>query len=230
MAHHELMDADPVTGTVLGESRTRVLTVLQEAQRPLGVADISAQVRLHPNTTRFHLDGLVETGQVERTTEPRIQPGRPRTLYAAAPESPPVGRRSYQLLAEILTSYVAAKVPQPETAALQLGAEWGRHLADRSEDAKPSNAADATDQLMSTLADIGFDPEAVTAGAEQQVLLHHCPFREAAEEHREVVCSIHLGLMQGLLDELDAPVEARRLDPFVQPSLCVTHLAPRKAS
>jgi hypothetical protein len=34
--------------------------------------------------------------------------------------------------------------------------------------------------------------------------------------------------MQGLLAEIDAPIEADRLDPFVEPSLCVAHLANRK--
>jgi hypothetical protein len=33
--------------------------------------------------------------------------------------------------------------------------------------------------------------------------------------------------MQGLLAELDAPLEAERLDPFVEPSLCVAHLVSR---
>ena len=87
--------------------------------------------------------------------------------------------------------------------------------------------AHATRQLVATLDDIGFAPEAVTAGRKRQVLLHHCPFQEAAEQHRDVVCSIHLGLMRGLLDELDAPLEAQRLDPVVEPTLCVTHLAAR---
>jgi predicted ArsR family transcriptional regulator len=88
-------------------------------------------------------------------------------------------------------------------------------------------AEQATAELAEVLDEIGFAPQPVRTGRKRQVLLHHCPFREAAEEHREVVCSVHLGLMQGLLEELGAPVQAERLDPFVEPSLCVTHLAPR---
>jgi hypothetical protein len=35
--------------------------------------------------------------------------------------------------------------------------------------------------------------------------------------------------MRGLLDELDAPVQAQRLEPFVEPDIkCVTHLAGRR--
>jgi predicted ArsR family transcriptional regulator len=90
-------------------------------------------------------------------------------------------------------------------------------------------AEQATADLVRVLDEIGFAPEAVTSGRKRQVLLHHCPFREAAEQHREVVCSVHLGLMRGLLEESGAPLQAERLDPFVEPSLCVTHLAARAA-
>jgi predicted ArsR family transcriptional regulator len=88
------------------------------------------------------------------------------------------------------------------------------------------------DLLVDALDDIGFAPEAVTTGRRRQILLHHCPFRETAEEHRDVVCSVHLGLMRGMLRQLNAPLDARQLDPFVEPNLCVAHLvkAPPRAA
>jgi hypothetical protein len=33
--------------------------------------------------------------------------------------------------------------------------------------------------------------------------------------------------MRGILAELDAPLDVTRLDPFVEPDLCVAHLASR---
>jgi predicted ArsR family transcriptional regulator len=147
----------------------------------------------------------------------------------ARPGTARSGKRSYRLLAEILTSYVAAETAQPARVAAQAGRAWGRYLADRPPPFRRINADVATEQLVNTLDEIGFAPEAVTTGRQRQILLHHCPFRETAEEHREVVCSIHLGLMQGVLAELDAPIDAERLDPFVEPNLCVTHLAAKAA-
>ena len=64
---------------------------------------------LHLNTTRFHLDGLVEAGLAARAREDREQPGRPRVLYTAGPDTARTGRRSYRLLAEILTSYLGTR-------------------------------------------------------------------------------------------------------------------------
>jgi predicted ArsR family transcriptional regulator len=209
----------------LGESRSRVLSILQDARTPLSVVDVAEHARLHPNTARFHLDGLVEAGLVERTTEERDQPGRPRALYTSRADSTRAGRRSYRLLAEILTSYIASQDPRPTKAAVQAGAAWGRYLADRPRPYQRTDTTKAMASLVRVLDDVGFAPEAKVSGRRRQVLLHHCPFREAAESHREIVCSVHLGLMQGVLSELHTPLTADRLDPFVEPSLCVAHLS-----
>jgi predicted ArsR family transcriptional regulator len=83
------------------------------------------------------------------------------------------------------------------------------------------DANEAMMRLVGAMADIGFAPEAVTKGRRRRVLLHRCPFLEVAKNYPEVTCSIHLGLMNGLLAELDAPLEVDRLDPFVEPALCV---------
>src|SRR5690606_27803374 len=121
MAIRELLHADDGTAPVLGESRARVLAALHEAGEPVGVAEVAERVGLHTNTARFHLDALVKLGAVERAKEQRAQPGRPRTLYTPRPETAHSGKRSYGLLAEILTSYVAAEVPQPAGAAAKAG-------------------------------------------------------------------------------------------------------------
>lgn len=227
MAYQELTRADAPAGPALGDRRAQVLAVLQDAGEPVAVGDIAAQVGLHPNTARFHLDGLVEQGLAQRQTEQRDVPGRPRALYTASADSPRAGRRSYRLLAEILTSYVATHAKDPGAAALEAGEAWGRFLTERPAPFRRVDVVEAERQLVSTLDDIGFEPEAVTAGRERRILLHQCPFREAAEEHRDVVCAVHLGLMRGMLAELDAPVDAKHLDPFVEPSLCITRLARR---
>lgn len=206
-----------------------MLEALQTASAPLTVPEVAEQVGLHPNTARFHLDGLVGQGLAERASEDRAVPGRPRALYAPAPGRRSAGRRSYRLLAQILAGYLAAHVKQPEKAALAAGEEWGRFLAERPAPFRRVDPKAATRELVDTLADIGFAPEAVTAGRRREILLHNCPFREAAEQDGNVVCTVHLGLMRGVLAELDAPLEVTRLDPFVEPQLCVARLAARGA-
>lgn len=221
---------DPSPPAPLGESRNRVLEILRAEQQPMGVQDVAARTDLHPNTARFHLDGLVEAGLATRHTEERDQPGRPRMVYRAAAVDAAGGLRSYRMLAEMLTGIVIDRLPRPEQAAVEAGETWGRYLADRPAPLEHLDAAEAVRRVVRVLETIGFAPEAApgdTADADQQVIrIRHCPFREIAEQHREVVCSLHLGLMRGVLAEVRAPIAAERLEPFVEPSLCVARLAP----
>jgi len=225
MKQQHLGAPDPATGRALGESRTRVLEVLQDSGTQLNVSDVAARVGLHTNTVRLHLDALVAAGLAESEAEKRDLRGRPRTLYAANANSANAGRRSYRLLAEILASSMAAQTSKPREAAVKAGHEWGRYLGEGPPPFKRVDADEATGRLVGALDTLGFSPEAVTRGRQRRVLLHHCPFREVAKEYPEVACSIHLGLMNGLLAELDAPLEVDRLDPFVEPALCVASLS-----
>lgn len=230
--------ADPAPATTLGESRSRVLDLLRDADAPLGVQQIARRTGLHPNTARFHLDALVEAGLADRAADAAGQPGRPRTLYRARPAAAAAGRRSYRLLAEILTTLVAEHLPHPRQAAATAGRVWGGYLTERPAPYQQLDRPEAVDRLLAVLTEIGFDPQLEPAPAHPgqsgrtaadpesgaKVLLRHCPFLEVAEHHRDVVCSLHLGLMQGALAELRTPLTADRLDPFVEPSLCIAHL------
>jgi predicted ArsR family transcriptional regulator len=226
MTRSALLGGDPARTVALGHSRARVLAALQDAGGPATVVQIARAVGLHANTARFHLEGLVRAGVAERTVETRGTPGRPRTLYRVVPGRPG-GRRSYRLLAEILASSLAGQVSRPGKAAHAASRSWGRFLTERPAPFRRMDADAGTAALLTVLGQVGFAPEAVTRGRRRQVLLHHCPFLEAALENRDVVCAVHLGLMQGVLDEVRAPLVARRLDPFVRPDLCIANLAAR---
>ena len=117
----------------------------------------------------------------------------------------------------------------PSAKALAAGRAWGRKLDSSLEavPADPASADDAIDHLVNMLDELGFAPERRAAGGEQQVGLRHCPFLELAENRTAVVCPVHLGLMQGAMEAWGAPVSVDRLDAFVEPDLCVAHLAPQ---
>jgi predicted ArsR family transcriptional regulator len=209
-----------------GRSRAEVYDVLRAAPGAVGVREVAGQTGLHPNTARFHLDTLVKEGRAERGTEELGRPGRPRTVYRPVISNEPSGRRSYALLAQMLTALVAESVPQPAEAAVHAGEAWGRYLADTPSPAQHLDADEALRRLTRLLADVGFAPGPVQDRSAPVVPLRHCPFREVAEEHQDVVCSLHLGLMRGALEEVRAPLGVDRLDPFVEPSLCLARLVP----
>jgi predicted ArsR family transcriptional regulator len=224
MAARMLTDQAPAP--VLGESRGRVLEVLRAAGEPVDVREIAGRTGLHPNTVRFHLEGLVDTGLAERKAEERNRPGRPRMVYRARAGEAITAQRSYRLLAEMLTGLVADTLPHPQSPAVAAGEVWGRYLAERPAPLRRVDAKEAIRRLSAVLADAGFAPGPIGDLREPVLPLRHCPFREVAEQHLDLVCSLHLGLMRGVLAEVRAPLVADRLEPFVEPSLCLAHLAP----
>jgi predicted ArsR family transcriptional regulator len=218
----------PDAGAPLGQSRAHVLDLLRAADSPAGVRDIADQAGLHPNTARFHLDALVDAGLAARAPKERTTPGRPSMAYRAVAGGETMGRRRYRLLAEMLTSLIAGMLPKPGEAAGEAGREWGRYLTEPPPPYQRLDAGEAVERLTATMAEIGFAPEAVTDGTQYQLRLRQCPFREVAENHQDVVCQLHLGLMQGALAQMRAPVTADRLQPFAEPSLCIAYLATRQ--
>lgn len=198
-----------------------MLSLLRRADQPLSVAEVADAMDLHVNTARFHLDGLVDDGLAERTTEPRETPGRPRILYTS--EGPSPGPRSYELLAEMLSGFVSSLDGSGPTA-VHLGQAWGRHLVERAAPSERIDSDQALTRLGRLLDEVGFQPEVHPAEEGVEVQLRHCPFREVAQKHPDIVCAIHLGLMQGALDELGAPLATTSLEPFVTPHVCVARL------
>ncbi len=202
--------------------RRDVLRVLKAAPGPMSITAIADELGVHPNTVRFHLDTLVSDGRVERVEPDRKRPGRPPLMFRAVRQMDPGGPRHYRLLAEILAMSLAAG-RDPRAKALAAGRAWGRRLESPAPHGK-MGAKESIDYLVGVLDELGFAPERREAGGEQQVGLRHCPFLELAETRASVVCPIHLGLMQGVLESWESPVTVDRLDAFVEPDLCLAHL------
>ncbi len=207
--------------------RHDVLGVLKAAPAPMSIVAIADELGVHPNTVRFHLDTLVSDGQVKHVEPDRRRPGRPPLMFAAVRQMDRGGPRRYRLLAEILTNgFAADRDPDRDSSAkaLAAGRVWGQRLESPTRRAKGVGAEESIDHLVDMLDELGFAPERRESDGKQEVGLRHCPFLELAETRASVVCPIHLGLMQGALETWEAPVAVDRLDAFVEPDLCLTHL------
>ncbi|OBA79475.1 transcriptional regulator [Mycobacterium sp. 1164966.3] len=204
--------------------RRAVLRTLRAATVPMTIIEIAEVLGVHPNTVRFHLDSLVGDGQVEQVEPGRKGPGRPPLMFQAVRQMDRGGTRHYKLLAEILSMGLGAD-EDPSAKALAAGRAWGQKVETGEDAVEPVASADESiDRLVDVLDELGFAPELRTSEGEQQVGLRHCPFLELAETGSKVVCPVHLGLMQGALETWSAPVTVDRLEPFVEPDLCLAHL------
>lgn len=99
---------------------------------------------------------------------------------------------------------------------------WGRYLAPRRAPlARPSDEQ-ATNDVVAMLDDQGFAPEVDEDG----IALRRCPYYDLAEQHPQVVCAVHRGLIAGALEELGSGLDVE-LEPFVRADLCRVQLRPR---
>jgi predicted ArsR family transcriptional regulator len=72
-------------------------------------------------------------------------------------------------------------------------------------------------RLVDVLDRLGFGPE---TDSEASVRLTCCPLLEAARRQPEVVCGVHLGIVQGALAEWRLPLTGVDLLPFSEPGAC----------
>lgn len=204
--------------------RRDVLRVLKAGSGPMSIIAIAKALGVHPNTVRFHLGALVGDDLVEHVEPDRNRPGRPPLMFRAIPRMDRGGPRAYRMLAEVLAMNLGSG-RDPRAKALAVGRAWGKTLKMSKPQGKRARTQESIDHLVESLDELGFAPELHGSGREQQIGLRHCPFLELAEARADVVCPIHLGLMQGVLENSVASVSVDRLDAFVEPDLCVAHLS-----
>lgn len=183
----------------LGDNtRYAIFLELARSPVPLATSDIAATLDLHVNTVRPHLERMRDVGLLEVTSEARRGVGRPQHLYSLAPDAPSLGLEppSFPLLAEMLLRLVELATLDPDDA-VEVGREQGQVDGVRS----PGERG-AVDVLMARQTELGFDPQRVDDEQGCTVAFGHCPYGDLAEQHSEIVCGLHCGLVEGLVDEI----------------------------
>lgn len=230
----------PVHEPSLGPARERVLRAVADAEGPVMLADLVARLGGHPNTTRQALDALVADGLVDRRTVPRATRGRPPFAFRVTD----LGRRvlggDYAELVGAFATYLAGR-GRPAEEAREVGRIWGAGrattlppvgragAADRADSTGTAGAADGADSVgavVDVLEALGFDPERLPAGTGGvSLVLRACPLLELVEQHPDVSCALHHGLVDGVLQRLGASVGVD-LTPFSEPDGCRLRLSP----
>ena len=179
------------------ETRFSMYRELASSTRGLSAQELADSLGLHANTVRLHLDRLREAGLVEVEAVHRGTVGRPGHVYSLAPGAPSLGfdPPSYTLLAGLLAA-LAERGGAPAGEATDNrrggGGEGGARAPSRS----------CVKALAGEMSRLGFEPALQTAGGTTDMAFMHCPFRELAEAYPELVCNLHRGISQGIVDEV----------------------------
>jgi predicted ArsR family transcriptional regulator len=179
-------------------TRHAVFRRIANAGRPVSIAELTEQFSFNHNAIRQHLAKLVAAGLIVEAKAAPSGPGRPRLVYTVDPAAEgqwgatgPYERLS-GLLAEIIRTGLS---PQ----------EVGRRSAEALRD--PSPSGDAIADMTAAMARQGFEPELRPLRGGAEIVLHDCPFESTARVARDTVCSLHLGIAQGIAAGTDLSVE-----------------------
>ena len=201
--------------------RRRLYEVVRERTEPVGRDEAAAAAGVGRALAVYHLDKLVEAGLLTASYQRppgRSGPGagRPAKLYMRSDRefAVTVPPREYELAARLLVQAVEADPGGNSRAALltaarRLGTELGSRF-------RPGVAGlDGGAGLDGVLAGHGYEPR---RGEDGVIRLRNCPFHQLAEHHRDVVCGMNLGLIEGIVAGLGAEGLRPVLDP--QPGHC----------
>ena len=192
----------------LGEPTRRALYDYVAAQdRPVSRDEAASATGTKRSTATFHLERLVGDGLLETRfarLSGRTGPGAGRTakLYARARRQIAVSLppRRYEIAGEILACALEA-AQQGTTGA-------GDAVACAAEQAGRQIAVDGTD-LTELLTRVGYEPK---RGPDRELYLANCPFHDLVARHADLVCTMNLHLLRGVLGQLGIPAQAH-LDP-----------------
>lgn len=189
---------------VLGDpTRHEIFRYIADASRPVDIAELTAHLGLNHNAIRQHLSKLLHADLVVESRAPARGRGRPRFVYRVHPatESRWGVMGPFERLSLLLTEMIRTG----DTAV-----EVGRRSVQGGEVA---TSEDPVAVVVEAMQRHGFDPTVRTRGDRIEVTLDTCPFATAALVDPDTVCSIHLGIAQGVADVTGGRVVVDELVP-----------------
>ena len=204
-------DRDALTeqARALGDpTRNAIFRYVDGARRPVGVAELTEHFALNHNAIRQHLAKLRNAGLVVEELADPAGPGRPALLYRPNPGA--AGRwesaSPYEQLASLLIELLQTG-GDPRTVGRAAGTRLAK--AGRGE-------GDRVRLLEALTRRLGFEPRVVECRGRVDVVLDRCPFVASATSAPEIVCELHRGLAEGIVES--GPRGARVCDLVVRPA------------
>ena len=171
-------------------TRHEIFRYIADASGPVDVAELTAHLGLNHNAIRQHLAKLVQADLVVEDHAPSKGRGRPRLVYRVHPATD--SRWGVTGPYERLSVLLAEMIRTGDSAV-----DVGRRSVPRRRRGEPVDT-DPVGLVVDAMQRGGFDPTVRTRGERVEVTLGTCPFASAALADPDTVCSMHLGIAQGV--------------------------------
>jgi predicted ArsR family transcriptional regulator len=189
------------------------------AGRAVGRHEAAAALGITRALAAFHLDRLAAADLLDveyRRLSGRTGPGAGRTskLYRRGERKVSVSlpARRYEIAADLLARTIEQSEVQLPPRALRgaahkIGEAIGSEARLRA--GRQLSQKRLREALLATLAERDYQP-LMRSG---EIRLSNCPFQTLVDEHRPLICSMNLALVEGLISGLGARLVAARTDP-----------------
>jgi predicted ArsR family transcriptional regulator len=173
-------------------TRHAIFGHIAESDGPIGVAELNERFPLNHNAIRQHLAKLVAAGLVVESRVRGGGRGRPRLAYEVNPATQGQWGTTgaYERLSRLLVEIIRTGLT-PE--------EVGRRAADVFR--VPTPSGDVVADISAAMARQGFAPEVKPTRDGAEIVLGTCPFATVATADRATICSLHLGIAEGLAED-----------------------------
>jgi predicted ArsR family transcriptional regulator len=173
-------------------TRNAIFRYVDASARPVGVAELTDHFGLHHNAIRQHLAKLRDAGLlVEDHAQPE-GPGRPALLYRTSPGA--AGRWETGSPYEQLSALLIGMLRSGDDPRV-VGRAAGRRLAEAAR-----GESDRVRLLETLTRRLGFEPRVVDRRGRSEIVLDRCPFVAMATNAPEIVCELHRGLAEGVVE------------------------------
>jgi predicted ArsR family transcriptional regulator len=175
--------------------RAELFTALARLSRPATTQELAERVGRHHNSVRVQLGRLADAGLLERRVVAQRR-GRPRHVWTIATDAAPGGRQpeDHGQLSRWLARAIARSGDLASVEAT--GREIGQELGGGAASDRP-----LAEGMLDALAALGFVPRRESGPVDGvRFVLRSCPYRDAVLENQPVICGLHRGITQGLLD------------------------------
>lgn len=192
------VDTTRVEARALADAtRLRILRHLVEAGHPVDIEELTRVADVHHNAVRSHLHRLVAAGLAVEGVQRRTGRGRPRLQYTADPTAVQRlgGGAGHEQLARAL-SRTLAEGRSPREQGIVEGAAVAATLS-------PGLGLDPVAAIERWARGQGVSVRATQDPRDASIVtlqLDRCPYAEVAAESPEVVCALHLGTAEGLVE------------------------------
>ncbi|MDA8263035.1 MAG: helix-turn-helix domain-containing protein [Actinomycetota bacterium] len=158
------------------------------------VAELTEYTGLNHNAVRQHLGVLVKAGLLDEGVHAAGTRGRPRLIYRVSPTAASDFLLSYERLAKVLVRAFSASMT-PRDAGREEGIRDAMALEDSVQE---TSASEVLNRVMSLWGfATRFDHHEMGSDT---VTLTSCPLAQAVGLDARVVCSVHLGVVEGVLE------------------------------